>query len=234
MFQPNADQLAAALAHAEQCAPLESCGVIAGDEFIAIDNLAAECGHFIMDRRAFCRIDSGQKVTAIVHSHVDYPAIAGETDRASCEATGLPWLIVSWPAGRWCVITPEGWTAPLIGREWAWGSHDCYGLIRDGFAAYTGIQLPDYPRDWMFWKESDEIGAKIAENDFVILPEGSRPQHCDLIGMRFASPVVNHLALFLEPDQILHQLYRRLSVREIYGGIFRERMVFILRHKRLL
>ena len=232
---PTAAQLDAALAHAARCAPLESCGLIADGDFIPVANLADERNHFILDGRAFARIDGHQRrVTAIVHSHVDCPPVASETDRAACEKTGLPWVIVSWPARRWCVIEPSGFKAPLVGREWMWGSHDCYGLIRDGFFHYTGIELPDYDRDWQFWKTDDLIAGKVAGSGFVVMPQGTEPQHCDLLGMKYASPVVNHLALFLAPDRILHQLYRRLSVRELYDGPFRDRTALHLRHERFL
>jgi len=32
---------------------------------------------------------------ALVHSHPDAPARASEADKVECEASGVPWLIVS-------------------------------------------------------------------------------------------------------------------------------------------
>jgi proteasome lid subunit RPN8/RPN11 len=233
---PSAAILDAALAHAAACAPLESCGVIVADgSFVPVGNLATERGTFIMDRLAFCRIDVERKVAAIVHSHVAYPAVASDTDRAMCEKSGLPWVIVSWPDGHWCAIEPEGWKAPLVGREWVWGSQDCYGLMRDAMQSYTGILIPDYDRDWLFWRRGENIIAdQFHEAGWQPLPIGSAPRQCDVFGMAFGGEVINHLAMYLEPGLILHQLYRRLSVRELYGDAWLDRTRLHLRHERLM
>ena len=95
-------QIAAALAHAAPCQPLECCGVIADGAFVPLAQPRQRArqlrhGHarLLPDRRRQRRIE------AIVHSHVNLPPIASETDRAMCEKLGLPWLIVSWPSGDW-------------------------------------------------------------------------------------------------------------------------------------
>jgi cell wall-associated NlpC family hydrolase len=187
-----------------------------------------------MDRRGYCRIDAAHRIAAVVHSHVGLPPIASEADRAMCEKTGLPWLIVSHPGGRWAVIEPDGRRAPLVGRQWAWESQDCYSLVRDGFLAFTGMALPDFARDWQWWKNGgDMIAEQFSPSGFRSLPAGSAPMHCDVIAMRIRSPVANHLALFLAPDQILHQMLGRLSVRELYGGFYQDATVLHLRHERL-
>lgn len=232
---PTDKQVADALAHAAETQPLECCGVIADGEYVRIANQADEPNSFAMDMAALHAINTQRSVEAIVHSHVYLPPIASEGDRAMCENTGLPWLIVNWPTGAWAVIEPNGWRAPLIGRQWAWGSHDCFGLIRDGFLDYTGILLPDFDRDWNWWKKGQNLIADhYLEAGFVALPSDTPPQHCDLVGMRVSSPVVNHLGLFLHPDMMLHQLVNRLSVREVYGGLYQRATELHLRHRNFL
>ena len=234
-FKPTPDQVAAALEHAAADNPLECCGVIAGGRYWPLKNTATERDAFVMDMRGFIEVEKQHKVEAIVHSHIYAQPVASDGDRAMCEKTGLPWLIVSWPLGNHLVIEPCGYRAPLIGRQWAWGTHDCYGLIRDGFQDYTGILLPDFPREWMWWKEGGDIIAdQFAEAGFVRLPPDTPHRHCDLIGMRLHAPVVNHLGLFLAPDILLHQLLGRLSVREPYGGVYLYATVLHLRHRQLI
>jgi proteasome lid subunit RPN8/RPN11 len=235
-YVPSSDVIKSALALAGRYQPMESCGVVVADgSFVPIPNLALEPGHFIMDARHFCRIDTQHSVKAIIHSHIEYPPIASDVDRVMCEKSGLPWVIVTWPDGHWNVIEPTGYQAPLVGREWIWGSHDCYGLIRDGFYVYTGIQLPDYSRDWLFWRRGEDIvSSRISPNGFVEMPHGTQPRHCDILGMAINSKVINHLALFLEPDHILHQLYRKLSVSELYSGLWYENTKLHLRHERFI
>jgi proteasome lid subunit RPN8/RPN11 len=234
-WQPTIGQVEAALKHAESVQPLEGCGVIAGGEFVAITNRATEHDTFSMDMREYCRIDRERGVEAIVHSHVFYPPIPSEGDRAMCEKLGLPWLIVSWPVETFIVHEPCGWRAPLVGRQWAWGSHDCLGCVRDGMKELGGIEIPDFPRDWMWWQNGgDDIAENFATAGFVSVPQGSIPQHLDVFGMQIGARVVNHLALFVEPDQILHQMMGRLSVREVYGGFYQQATVLHLRHEMLM
>lgn len=235
-FTPSPIQLAAAMIHAAQSDPLESCGVITEDGvFHPLKNNATEHDTFVMDMRGYLEVAKQSPVRAIVHSHVYLPPSPSDGDKAMCEKTGLPWLIVSWPLGTWQVIEPNGYRAPLVGRQWAWGSHDCFGLIRDGFQEETGILIPDFDREWMWWKAGKNLIAdQFEQAGFHRLPPGTRPKHCDVLGLRIAAPVVNHLGLFLAPDHLLHQMLGRLSVRDIYGGFLADVTELHLRHTTLM
>ncbi|WP_051000115.1 C40 family peptidase [Sinorhizobium fredii] len=224
----------AALNHAEACQPLESCGVVADGGFLPITNRATQYDTFVMDMPAYLAVVKESGVEAIVHSHVYGPAIASEADKAMCEATGKPWLIVSWPLGTHAVIEPSGWRAPLVGRQWAWGTHDCFGLIRDGMHDFAGIDIPDFDRRWLWWERGEDIITRqFRDAGFVEVEDQWR--HCDVIGMCiWPSKVVNHLGLFLHPDVILHQMLGRLSMREVYGGLYQLATVLHLRHSALL
>lgn len=230
-WQPTPEAIAAALAHAEKCQPLEACGVIAEDIFYPVTNRATQYDTFVMDMVEFRTIAKEHRIDAIVHSHIYTPPIASDADRAMCEATGKPWLIVSWPLGTHSVIEPSGWAAPLVGRKWAWGTHDCFGLIRDGFRAYTGIELPNFDRKWLWWERGEDIITEQFKDAGFHEVSGAW-HHCDVIGMQiWPSRVVNHLGLFLAPDVMLHQMLGRLSVREVYGGVFAKATVLHLRHE---
>jgi proteasome lid subunit RPN8/RPN11 len=234
-FEPNLGALSAALYHAQQSDPLESCGLIADGEYFPLINKATDHDTFVMDERGYIRVAREHTVEAIVHSHVYKPPLASDGDRAMCEKMGLPWLIVSWPTGRYAIIKPSGYRAPLVGRQWAWGTHDCFGLIQDGFEDHTGIRIPDFPREWMWWKNGQNIIAtQFEQAGFVQIAQDSIPQHCDVMGMQISSPVVNHLGLFLAPDKLLHQMMGRLSVRDVYGGLYRHATVLHLRHENFL
>lgn len=232
-FTPDDTALKAALDHATACQPLESCGVIAEDRFYPITNRATQFDTFVMDMREYIALTKEHRIDAIVHSHVYGPPLASDADRAMCEAIGKPWLIVSWPLGTHAVIEPCGWRAPLVGRKWAWGTHDCFGLIRDGIKDYAGIEIPDFERRWLWWERGEDIiSQQFKDAGFVEVDDDWR--HCDVIGMQIVSPVVNHLGLFLHPDVILHQMLGRLSVREVYGGVYQKTTVLHLRHETLM
>jgi proteasome lid subunit RPN8/RPN11 len=237
-FTPTEEQVAAALAHAAESQPMESCGVIAGGEYVRLRNAAdGERDTFAIDMREYHEVEKAQvEVEAIVHSHVYLPPIASEGDRASCERTGKPWLILTWPTADWAVLEPTGWKAPLVGRQWAWGTQDCWSLVRDGFEQYTGILLPDFDSgDWDWWKKGgDLIAEHFKAGGFRQLPSDTAPQHCDVFGMRVHSPVVNHLGLFLAPDVLLHQVAGQMSQRVVYGGTYLKMTELHLRHERFM
>lgn len=238
MYNPSEKQLAAAYAWTKTCMPLEGCGLFAGDDFYPVKNAVDKPDFFIMDPKAYLEASQlikskGEKVDAVVHSHVYLPPLASENDRTSCEQIKLPYVILSVPSETYTVIEPSGFRAPLVGRQWGYGTHDCFSLARDAIEDYAGVKVPDIDReDWEWWKKGKNlIEEHFGEAGFIRLPQGSKPQHCDVFGMQIASPVVNHLGVFLEPDVLLHQLQGRLSVREVYGGIYLMATVLHLRHR---
>lgn len=220
--------------HAEASAPRECCGVIVGGEYWQLINRATEHDAFVMDLAGYTQIARQHRIEAIVHSHCHAPAAPSDADRVVCERTGVPWLVVSWPSRTWEIIEPCGWQAPLVGRQWAWGTLDCLELVRDTFRRQAGIEIPEYEREWNWWREGgDLIVANFAHAGFEPLPPGTAPKHLDVLGMRLGARVVNHLALFVEPDQILHQLMGKLSVQELYDGTYQSATVLHLRHRDL-
>lgn len=234
-FQPTDDQMAAAMAHAAECQPLECCGLIADGDYHPLTNTATQYDAFVMDRRGYLEVARHKTIEAIVHSHVYLPPVPSMGDRAMCEKLGLPWLIVGWPTGLFEVIEPCGYTPPLIGRQWAWGSCDCWGLVRDAFHQETGIWMPDFPRDWLWWENGQDIITEFyPQAGLHRMPDDTQPRHCDIFGMQIVSKVVNHVGIFLAPDIILHQLMGQLSVRQVYGGIYRKTTTYHLRHESLL
>jgi proteasome lid subunit RPN8/RPN11 len=232
MWQPTEWVLESALAHATVEMPREACGVVVDGKFRPVPNESTVMDHFAMQREGFFRAVRDGKLEAIVHSHAYQPPIASQADLSMCETTNVPWLIVSVPTGKWTVIEPHGYVAPLIGRQWCHGSLDCWGLVRDGFTAFTGIELVDFDRDWDWWhKDQNLIVEKIESAGFKLLPQDTPPQHCDMIIMQIRAPVPNHMGLYIEPEgMLLHQLSGRVSVRETYGGFYQQATMYIARH----
>ena len=233
MWEPTPDLIADAMSMARHYMPREACGVVVNGRLISIKNRSSEKNFFAMDREEYFSATRDGGLEAIVHSHAYAPPRPSQADLAMCEATAVPWLIVSVPTETWTVVRPSGYIAPLIGRHWCHGSLDCWGVVKDGFTAFTGKPLPDFWRDWGWWElGQNTILDNVAEAGFRLLPQDTRPQHCDIVIMQFRSPVPNHLGLYIEPEGILlHQLAGRTSVREPYGGFFRQITMHIARHE---
>lgn len=214
--------------------PGEACGLVAvvrgRERFMPCRNVATEPGeHFSIHPEDWAAAEDAGEVVAVVHSHPGQGPDPSDMDRAGCEASGLPWHIVGVPCLLWRTIAPEGYRAPLVGREFAWRVQDCYSLIRDWFAEDRGVTLPDFPRArGDFERGVDHYGEHFAEAGFVEVHD--EPRRGDVLLFRLAAKVPDHGAIYLGDDTILHHMEGRLSTRDTWGGVFRERTVKVLRY----
>lgn len=225
-------------AHAATCAPAECCGVaivVRGKlRYMPCRNdyPANAEDAFLINADDYARAEDLGTVVAIVHSHVGIPPVPSMADKVGIEAHGLPWLIVNHPVGTWSVNAPEGYQAPLIGRPFVHGVLDCYSLVRDHYRVARGIDLPDYPREYLWW-EKPGVNLYLDHFDeagFVRIGEAEMQPH-DAILMQAGADRPNHAAIYLGDNLILHHFFGRLSSRDIWGGYWRKCATHFLRHR---
>ena len=217
---------ASALKHAREEYPREACGLVllryGKLRYQPCRNLAEEAEQmFVLDPEDWQEAeDSGAQVVAVIHSHPSTPPEPSSADRAACEQWGLPWAIVNPQTGGWGHCEPSGYRAPLLGREWVWGVHDCWALVRDWYRETLGIELRDWERpatvaefnlDPMFSRCFEETG-------FRQLADAEELKAGDLIVMAIGARTLNHIGVYVGNQQILHHLGHRLSCRDVYGG----------------
>lgn len=238
----DASIIAAVRAHARGEYPRECCGVVVvrkgRQRYIECRNMAGQQHHFAMDPQDYAAAEDEGEVLAIAHSHCNASPRASMADRVGCERSGKPWLIVSYPAGHHELLLPEGYRAPLVGREFAHGVLDCYSLIRDYYQDRLGIELPDYDRDDRWWLRDQNLYLEhYADAGFVRIGGADAVDQLkphDMILMQVASQVPNHGGIYLGDMQILQHCSGRLSSRDVYGGYWQRCTSDIMRHEQVI
>jgi proteasome lid subunit RPN8/RPN11 len=238
------------LAHVRDAYPKESCGVVVNDagveRYVRITNLLAEesPSHFALDPRELADAeDHYDQIIAIVHSHPNQMAQVKDHDRVACERSGVPWIVVGWPARDMVTIEPAGFKAPLLGREFVYGVLDCYELARDWYRETFDLELPERPEGarlpfWWGRRGEKPTGDYYMEGfEAAGFVRAEKPlRFGDVLLIQEKADVANHCAIYLGNvpgigrEVMLHHLWTQLSCRAIYGGQWAEKTRAIVRH----
>lgn len=213
-----------ALEHAQKEFPRESCGLLVinqgKESYLPCKNLAVNIGaQFMLDPEDWAKAeDTYDEILGVVHSHPYSSPQPSNADLASCEKTGIPWHIVSTKTGHWHSFSPSNYQAPLNGRIWAWKYQDCWSLCRDYYMrkgiVIRDFERPDNPKDFQsnpFFDSSwKECGFRELEAEEELKPD-------DFLLLRIMSKGLNHCAVYLGEQRILHHLSFKLSTTDLYG-----------------
>lgn len=246
----NKTTTVAAHAHAIAEYPRESCGLVITENrkevYVPCRNVAATPSeHFIMNPMDYANSEDRGKIKALVHSHPNAPAKPSDADRVACEASGVPWHIISVyksiddegappKVHGETAFKPNGYRAPLVGREFSFGVLDCFTLVQDYYDWELGIKLPTPPRRDRFWERGEELYLKNFKK-WGFSEVAGPIQPGDVILMQVKSDVTNHAAVFLGDvpnmgnNLMLHHLYDRPSGRDVYGGYWSFNTRYIVR-----
>lgn len=234
-------------AHANECYPREACGVIIGKEYIPCKNVAADDAQFEIDVIDLVGAEKEGKILAYCHSHPDGTTAPSQPDRVQMNLHGLPWIITDGENVE--LHKPDGYQAPLLGREYHHGLMDCYSLVKDYYQRELGITLNYYERTDEWWTDAKSKPLYVDNFKKEGFVEVDTIQEHDLILARLGRTAhVNHALVFIGDGQlksertedvigdclVLHHPYGRDSIREIYGESWQRRAAMIIRHKSLI
>ncbi|KVD71783.1 hydrolase Nlp/P60 [Burkholderia ubonensis] len=229
--------------------PRECCGLVVlvdGVEmYVPCRNAAATPSeHFVMSPGDYAAAEDRGEIVEVVHSHPGAPAQPSMADKAMCEQSGIArWVIVSLgvqadgsiAVDDWCEFGPSGYVPPLVGREFAHGSLDCYSLIRDWYRIERGIELPDFERPDGWWDDgaSNLYLDNFAKAGFADVGQHAELQPSDVLLMQIRSKngVPNHAGIYLGEGVMLHHMYGRLSGRTVWGGMWAHCLRTVLRYQ---
>jgi proteasome lid subunit RPN8/RPN11 len=238
---------AAAMKHAETEYPNECVGVISLDgEYIPLTNVSrAPKDRFELSEAddieyATLDDDGNPKVAAIVHSEcyergsVDASLIGpSREDMQQCLATKCTWGMVPCIGG--IAEPPLYWgefllETPLLGRSFVPQVTDCYNSIRSFYHQVYQIPLPEFPRDWNWWRDGGNLYEEgFAKAGFEVIDlDDAAPG--DVVLAQIRSPVPNHAVVLLDRGLMYHHPQGMLSVREPMGR-WRSYAVKAIRHK---
>ena len=223
-----------ALAHALEQMPDEACGLVVNvggkPRYHRCRNIADKPReYFVLHPDDYAAAEDSGQVITVVHSHPYTPAVPSPADLEMCEQSGLPWAIVSVPTGVWHEFAPRGYVAPLYGRPFVHGVHDCYTFIRDWYSRERAIKLPDFDHPDNWWRS----GGNLYVDGFARagFEQCDKLHHGAVLLMQMGDTrVPNHGAVFLESGHLAHHMYNRLSCMDVYGGWFEKHTTHILRY----
>lgn len=125
--------------------------------------------------------------------------------------------------------------APLIGRQFAHGVHDCYAIVRDYYRLERGVDLPDFERSDEWW--DDGHSSLYLDNyraaGFEDVGHDAPLEVGDVLLMQIRSRngVPNHAGVYLGDSQFIHHMHGRLSGRTVWGGMWAQSLHTVLRYK---
>lgn len=224
----------AAQEHAREEFPKEACGVIVAGTYYPCRNIAEDpISDFAIHPQDLAGALTNGKLEMIVHSHPNGPIGPSRADMEGQIKSGVAWAIIVVDEDRvseplvWGADTP---IAPLIGRSFIHGIHDCYSLIRDtyrlgreGCAAqevdwpFDPIVLPMGERDDCWWDNGDDLYVEnFGPAGFKVI-DFTEAQPGDVFLCKIRSDKLNHGGLLLPNSLVMHHLPNRLSRREPAG-----------------
>ena len=210
-------------AHAVAAWPEAVCGAVYGDEGSCVYRPLADVAdssrlHFRLDVEAPGALEAAHgKLAAVVLSHPRPEKVTAAdgllhtpsaAEMRAQLALAVPFGVVVCDRTRVVELFWFGDACPmqpLLGRPFRHGVMDCYSIIRDWFRLERDVVLREFPRDWNWWIE----GQDLYETGFaqaggrLVAPEEAGEKG-DVVLFRMRSKVPNHGAVLLGDGRMLH------------------------------
>ena len=199
--------------------PREGCGVLAvvkgKKQWFPVKNIANTNDDFVMDSDEYIKIMLTSDIIGIVHNHIDASPEPGETDIQQCNVLGIPYYIFSYPEMELKVLQPENNYTDLYGREYKFGTVDCFEAMRD-YLITKNITIPPralFEDDW-YDKGLDYFSSEVIKSWGGQPVDLDKIQENDVLIFRVQEIVNNHCGVYIGNDIFYHHAVNRLSCRE--------------------
>jgi len=147
---------------------------------------------------------------AVVHSHTNGRHYPSHQDMQFQINTSVPWGLLTCDGVDSSAIVWWGSRAPdhiepLDKRTFRHGISDCYALIRDYYLLHFGIDLPEFAREWEWWKQSEDLLRNGFESAGFRRISQSEAKPGDVWLASLMSEKITHCGVLLDNDLTYHQ-----------------------------
>jgi cell wall-associated NlpC family hydrolase len=229
---------AAARAHTIEAYPNEAAGMVWEGQYVRLENRSTTPTDDVVLSDADLVAVSDADV--FFHSHPDGLPCPSASDMIYQQQLGIPFVITTWPVPDFFAFGDGLPKAPLLGRAFRHGVHDCYSLMRDWYLERHGdMGFPDQPRDWEWWRGKNKNlymdGFTALGFESISPQEAIEPGDVLLFNMLFTMPM--HGAVVVDRHLLMHhgagqRAYDRTRLSVMVPRLRYERHIsFALRHK---
>jgi len=218
---------------ARKVSPEECCGFVINGQVVPCQNTSpSPQDYFTIAAEDHVRASAIGEIEAVYHSHVNGTRGFSLPDVAACKQSNIPWIVFHSPSADFFYANPTG-GAPYEGRQWIYGIHDCYAILRDFYKREFGIELDDFERGEENEWESKSWTMFVDNYSQQGFYEVERPERKgDFLLMQVGAPSPNHAGVMTGEDNCFyHHLMGRLSEKSVYGGYWAKVTAKVLRHK---
>jgi cell wall-associated NlpC family hydrolase len=192
---------AAARLHALAQYPKEAGGIVADGQFHPLENISVSPEHEIgLSEEDLLRVATAD---VFFHSHPDGIGSPTAHDMIYQQQLGIPFVVMVLPDPDVFAFGDLA-MAPLLGRGFRHGVHDCFSLMRDWYKM-RNVVVPDQPRDWSWWSKGQNLYLDNLETaGFQRIDPMKATQEGDVLLFSFNFKVPMHGGLVLPGGLMLH------------------------------
>lgn len=167
---------------------------------------------------------------------VDEPRSISEAKRNSMDTENILYVQVDPMLRRMCEYFPKTYfeNRPLIGRPFIHGIFDCFTVIKDWFIYEHDIDLLwNNQRPFGWWESGQSLYLENAR-EAGFIPQTGIIKKGDIVTFAFGGSIVNHSAIYLGNNKVLHHLGGRFSCIESLTPALNHYKNSTWRHKELV
>ncbi len=227
--------------HANKTPYKECCGIVVENsnnllEYVECINLSDDPNSFIIDPKDYLKATLLGTIKFICHSHLGESANPTEADKYSCNKGKVPWIIFAIKSSTLLTFNPEDFFVPLIGREYSFGTMDCWSLVSDVYNLELNIPIgrPIVTSEEWFEYNNNLFEEHALENGFIKVGFNDTKKYDVVLFKANNSKVPNHSGVLVEDPYFLHHLKGRLSSKDRFNGYWLKCLHAIYRHKELI